>query len=70
MTRNSQIILASRPAGEAEAGNFKLQSSETPELQQGQVLVRHHFLSLDPYMRGRMNDGKSYAQPRARRNLR
>ena len=34
-----------------------------PELADGQVLVRHHYLSLDPYMRGRMNDGKSYAQP-------
>lgn len=65
MPSNQQIILASRPKGEAEAGNFELQSSETPELQQDQVLVRNHFLSLDPYMRGRMNDGKSYAQPQA-----
>ena len=65
MPSNQQIILASRPKGEAEASNFKLQSIETPELQQGQVLVRNHFLSLDPYMRGRMNDGKSYAQPQA-----
>ncbi len=37
--------------------------SDTPALQDGQVLVRHHYLSLDPYMRGRMNDAKSYAQP-------
>ncbi len=65
MPSNQQVILASRPKGEAEAANFKLQSSETPELQQDQVLVRNHFLSLDPYMRGRMNDGKSYAQPQA-----
>jgi NADPH-dependent curcumin reductase CurA len=38
---------------------------ETPPLQDGQVLVRHHYLSLDPYMRGRMNDSKSYAAPQA-----
>ena len=65
MPSNQQIILASRPTGEAAPGNFKLQSNETPELQQDQVLVRNRFLSLDPYMRGRMNDGKSYAQPQA-----
>ncbi len=65
MPGNQQIILTSRPKGEAEAGNFELRSCETPELQQDQVLVRNHFLSLDPYMRGRMNDGKSYAQPQA-----
>ncbi len=65
MPSNQQIILASRPKVEAELANFKLQSSETPELQQGQVLVRNHFLSLDPYMRGRMDGGKSYAQPQA-----
>jgi len=34
-----------------------------PDLEDGQVLVRNHYLSLDPYMRGRMNDGKSYALP-------
>ena len=39
--------------------------AETPPLQDGQVLVRHHYLSLDPYMRGRMNDAKSYAVPQA-----
>ncbi len=60
---NKQILLASRPEGEATTANFKLVESPVPELQQGQVLVRHHFLSLDPYMRGRMNDSKSYAQP-------
>jgi NADPH-dependent curcumin reductase CurA len=38
-------------------------TAETPALQDGQVLVRHHYMSLDPYMRGRMNEGKSYAQP-------
>ena len=63
MPQNKQIHLDSRPQGEASASNFKLVTSDTPALQEGQVLVKHHFLSLDPYMRGRMNDAKSYAQP-------
>ena len=61
MPVNRQILLDNRPEGEATLGNFKRVSSETPPLQDGQVLVRHHFMSLDPYMRGRMNDSKSYA---------
>lgn len=65
MPQNKQIHLDNRPLREATASNFKLVVSETPELKDGQVLVRHHFLSLDPYMRGRMNDAKSYAQPQA-----
>ena len=63
MPRNQQILLDNRPQGEAAVSNFKLVETETPALQEGQVLVRHHYLSLDPYMRGRMNDGKSYAAP-------
>jgi NADPH-dependent curcumin reductase CurA len=63
MPLNHQIHLDNRPVGEALASNFKLVVSETPALQDGEVLVRHHFLSLDPYMRGRMNDAKNYAQP-------
>ena len=65
MPTNRQILLDNRPVGEASESNFKLVSSETPPLGEGQVLVRHHYLSLDPYMRGRMNDGKSYAMPQA-----
>ncbi|MDO9114783.1 MAG: NADP-dependent oxidoreductase [Polaromonas sp.] len=65
MPLNQQILLDNRPTGEAVASNFKLVSSDTPALADGQVLVRHHYLSLDPYMRGRMNDAKSYAQPQA-----
>ncbi|MFT7400679.1 MAG: NADPH-dependent curcumin reductase CurA [Hydrogenophaga sp.] len=61
MPSNQQIVLDNRPQGEATADNFKLVSTETPALQDGQVLVKHHYLSLDPYMRGRMNDSKSYA---------
>ncbi|MDZ4073899.1 MAG: NADP-dependent oxidoreductase [Hylemonella sp.] len=63
MPANRQILLDNRPEGEATTSNFKLVTTQTPALQDGQVLVRHHFLSLDPYMRGRMNDSKSYAQP-------
>jgi NADPH-dependent curcumin reductase CurA len=63
MPANQQILLDNRPNGEAVASNFRLVTSQTPALQDGQVLVRHHFLSLDPYMRGRMNDAKSYAAP-------
>lgn len=63
MTTNKQILLVSRPEGEATADNFKLVEAELPALKDGEVLVRHHFLSLDPYMRGRMNDSKSYAVP-------
>jgi NADPH-dependent curcumin reductase len=63
MPQNKQILLDNRPEGEASVANFKLVTTETPPLQDGQVLVQHHFLSLDPYMRGRMNAGKSYAQP-------
>jgi NADPH-dependent curcumin reductase len=63
MPQNKQILLDNRPTGEATASNFKLATSDTPPLQEGQVLVRHHYLSLDPYMRGRMNDAKSYATP-------
>jgi len=63
MTTNRQILLASRPQGEPTADNFKLVETALPALADGQVLVRNHFLSLDPYMRGRMNDGKSYAAP-------
>ena len=61
MPTNRQILLDNRPQGEATLANFKLVENQTPALQDGQVLVRHHYLSLDPYMRGRMNDSKSYA---------
>ena len=60
---NRQIHLVSRPTGEAGAENFRLVEQPLGTPGEGQVLVRHHFLSLDPYMRGRMSDAKSYAQP-------
>ena len=62
-TINKRFVLASRPSGEPSAQNFRLEDAPLPALQDGEVLVRHHYLSLDPYMRGRMSEGKSYAQP-------
>jgi NADPH-dependent curcumin reductase len=60
---NQRIVLASRPSGEPTAANFRLEEVALAPLADGEVRVRNHFLSLDPYMRGRMNDSKSYAQP-------
>ncbi|HVV87907.1 MAG TPA: NADP-dependent oxidoreductase [Kofleriaceae bacterium] len=60
---NRQFVLASRPSGHPTVDNFRLQTVPVPELADGQVLVHHRFLSLDPYMRGRMSDAKSYAPP-------
>jgi len=65
-TTNHQILLQSRPEGEPAEANFKLVDSPVPaaaELAEGQVLVQNHYLSLDPYMRGRMSEAKSYATP-------
>ncbi|GMV01187.1 MAG: NADP-dependent oxidoreductase [Burkholderiaceae bacterium] len=58
---NLQILLASRPQGKVTLANFRLVEAPIPVVGPGEVLVRNHFLSLDPYMRGRMNDAKSYA---------
>lgn len=63
MPVNHQVLLDNRPVGEATVHNFKLVENNTPPLRDGQVLVRQHYLSLDPYMRGRMNDARSYAEP-------
>ncbi len=60
---NQRIVLASRPQGEPRAENFRLETVPLEPLAEGQVRVRHHYLSLDPYMRGRMSEGKSYAEP-------
>ncbi len=60
---NRQQWLVSRPRGVPTLENFRLIERPLPALQPGQVLVRHRFLSVDPYMRGRMNEGKSYAPP-------
>ncbi len=60
---NRQILLASRPFGAPVAANFKLKQTQKPLPRKGEVLLRTVYLSLDPYMRGRMNDAKSYAEP-------
>ncbi|MBL4799148.1 MAG: NADP-dependent oxidoreductase [Oleispira sp.] len=60
---NRQWTLASRPVGAPELTNFDFVESKKPSPQSGEVLLRTVFLSLDPYMRGRMNDAKSYAEP-------
>ena len=58
-----EIQLASRPKGRPVAGNFRLTQARLPELGDGQILVKNQFMSVDPYMRGRMNDVKSYSAP-------
>ncbi len=67
MTRATyqRIVLAARPRGQVKEENFRLESVSVPVPGAGQVLVRNQFLSLDPYMRGRMSDAKSYAPPQA-----
>jgi len=57
-----RIVLASRPQGWVTAENFSLERVPVPQPGPGQVLVRNHYLSLDPYMRGRMEETKSYAE--------
>ena len=59
-TRNVQIRLASRPSGWVTEDNFTVTDESMPEIEDGQILVRNIFMSVDPYMRGRMNDTKSY----------
>ncbi|MFC4603513.1 NADP-dependent oxidoreductase [Rhodococcus kronopolitis] len=60
---SKEIQLASRPQGWPTAENFRLTETVIPELEDGQVLVRNIVMSVDPYMRGRMNDVKSYLPP-------
>ncbi len=62
-TKNRQVLLASRPTGEPTADNFRLVETDVPSPGPGQLLIRSIYLSLDPYMRGRMNAAKSYARP-------
>ncbi|WBB75348.1 NADP-dependent oxidoreductase [Micromonospora sp. WMMD1128] len=60
---NREIHLASRPEGWPTADNFRLVTTDVPTPGPGQVVVRNQFMSVDPYMRGRMNDAKSYVPP-------
>ena len=67
MTKTSEtarrFVLASRPVGEPKLSDFRLEEFDVPSPDAGQILLRTLFLSLDPYMRGRMSDAKSYAAP-------
>ena len=61
--KNKQVLLARRPQGAAREDDFRLVETEVPPVRDGQLLTRIHYLSLDPYMRGRMDEAKSYAAP-------
>ncbi|WP_299136450.1 NADP-dependent oxidoreductase [uncultured Vibrio sp.] len=60
---NRRIVLASRPVGAPTQDNFRLETVTAPTINDGEMLLRSVYLSLDPYMRGRMSDAKSYADP-------
>ena len=63
MATNTRIVLARRPEGEPADDCFRVETVQLPELEDNQILIRVNWLSLDPYMRPRMNDMKSYAKP-------
>ena len=58
-----QIVLAARPTGTPTVANFRIQTIAIPGIEKGEVLLKPNYFSVDPYMRGRMNDAKSYAEP-------
>ncbi len=60
---NRQIVLAARPEGLPKPSDFRLVETPVPQLTKGQFLVKTHYLSVDPYMRGRISEAKSYAEP-------
>jgi len=62
---NKQLKFVKRPVGEADPSTWSLEINPIPELQDGEILVRQHYVSLDPAMRGWMNDSKSYIEPMA-----
>jgi NADPH-dependent curcumin reductase CurA len=59
----TSIVMAARPKGKPKAEDFRIETGAVPEPDEGQVLLEVQYLSLDPYMRGRMSDAKSYAKP-------
>ncbi|HJR07942.1 MAG TPA: NADP-dependent oxidoreductase [Pyrinomonadaceae bacterium] len=61
--QNKRITLASRPVGMPTTANFKIEDIDVPQPKEGEVLIKTLYLSVDPYMRGRMNEGRSYVQP-------
>ena len=60
--KNKQVLLAARPRGAVEESHFRIVESDIPQPRDGEFIVRAHYMSLDPYMRGRMDDAKSYAK--------
>ncbi|MEP3346821.1 MAG: NADP-dependent oxidoreductase [Litoreibacter sp.] len=63
ITANRRIVLAERPTGLPDENTLRLENTDIPQAGAGEMLLRTVYLSLDPYMRGRMNDAKSYAEP-------
>ena len=63
MSQAKRVVLVSRPVGEPKASDFRIEEYVPASPGEGQVLLRTIWLSLDPYMRGRMSDGPSYATP-------
>ena len=61
MAKNTRVLLAGRPDGWVKESDFKIVEEDIPSAGAGEILIENHWLSLDPYMRGRMNDAKSYA---------
>ena len=61
-TQNTQILLASRPEGWVTESNFSIVNTPIPSPKDGELLLKTHYMSLDPYMRGRMNAVKSYTK--------
>lgn len=62
-SKNRKFVLAERPKGEPDANTLRLETSDLPEPGKGEMLLRNEYLSLDPYMRGRMSDAPSYTAP-------
>src|SRR6188472_3916718 len=60
---NRRIVLANRPVGAPKETDFRIEAVPVKMPGEGEVLVKNLFLSLDPYMRGRMQEGRSYAKP-------
>src|ERR671924_2178401 len=60
--QNKRVVLASRPEGPVSESNFRIEEAPVPSPREGEVLVKNLWLSLDPYMRGRMSDAKSYVK--------
>jgi hypothetical protein len=62
---NKQLLFVKRPQGAADASTWSLVTNPIPEISEGEILVKQHYVSLDPAMRGWMNEGKSYIEPMA-----